>query len=173
MQVGGVNTEVMYTNLMNKFKWGNMNHPDVYIDETTSRMCMNMRNNFLRLSESLLDEGKRDSAVQVLDKCVELVPNEKVPFDYLAILLAQSYYRAAEYEKGNEMIQTISERLVQELDYYMTLTPVSTSEFPRLKSRNLALLQELYRITSKYDQEELNQKIELEFKRLLESYKKG
>ncbi len=173
MQIGGVNTDVMYANLMNKFKWGNMNHSDVYIDETTSRLCTNMRNNFLRLSESLLDEGKRDSAVQVLDKCIELVPNEKVPFDYLAILLAQSYYRAAEYEKGSEMIQTISDRLVQELDYYMTLTPVSTSEFPRLKSRNLALLQELYRITAKYDQEELNQKIELEFKRLLESYNKG
>ncbi|WP_461641441.1 glycosyltransferase family 117 protein [Labilibaculum euxinus] len=173
MQIGGVNTDVMYTNLMNKFKWGNMNHPDVYIDETTSRLCTNMRNNFLRLSESLLDEGKRDSAVQVLDKCVELVPNEKVPFDYLAILMAQSYYRAAEDEKGNQMIQTISDRLVQELDYYMTLTPVSTSEFPRLKSRDLALLQELYRITNQYNQKELNRKIELEFKRLLESYKKG
>ncbi|PKQ62499.1 hypothetical protein BZG02_12300 [Labilibaculum filiforme] len=172
MQIGGVNTDVMYTNLMSKFKWGNINHPDVYIDETCSRLCSNIRNNFLRLSESLLDEGKRDSAVQVLDKCVELIPNEKVAFDYLAILLAQSYYRAAEYEKGSQMIETISDRLVKEINYYMTLTPVSTSEFPRLKSRNFALLQELYRITAQYDQKELNQKIESDFKILVESYKK-
>lgn len=173
VQTGTVNTDAMYTNLMTKFKWGNMNDPDVYIDETTYRMCLGLRNNFLRLSESLLDEGKRDSAVQVLDKCIELVPNEKVPFDYMAMLMAQSYYRAAEYEKANQMIEKVSDRIVKELDYYMALNPVSTSEFPRYKNRNLALLQELYQITSRYEQEELNKKIELELKRLLERYKKG
>ena len=173
LQIGGVNTDVMYTNLMTKFKWGNMNDPEVYIDETTSRLCMNMRNNFLRLSEALMDEGKRDSAVQVLDKCVDLVPNEKVPFDYLSILLAQSYYRASEYEKAGEMVSLISDRLVHELDYYKNLDAVSTSEFPRFQNRNFALLQELYRITAKYEHKELNEKIEAEFKRLLESYKKG
>ncbi len=173
LQIGGVNTDLMFSNLMSKFKWGNMNDPEVYIDETTSRLCMNMRNNFLRLSDALMDEGKRDSAVQVLDKCVELVTNEKVPFDYLSILIAQSYYRAAEYEKAENMVALIADRLVNELDYFNTLKAVSTSEFPRFKNRNFALLQELFRITTKYDDKELTEKIEAEFNRLLESYKKG
>lgn len=173
MQVGGVNTEVMFTNLMDRFRWGNMEKPEVYIDENISRLCMNMRNNFLRLAESLMDEGNRDSAVKVLDRCVELVPNSKVPFDYMAILMAQAYYRAAEDEKANQMIETIADRLVKEVDYYSTLHAVSTSEFPRNVNRNLALLQELYRITGQYNQADLNKRIEIEFKRLLGNYKKG
>jgi hypothetical protein len=171
-QVGRVNADLMYTNLMNKFRWGNLNQDKVYVDETISRLGMNMRNNFLRLSESLLDEGKRDSAVQVLDKCIELVPNEKIHFDYLSILLAQSYYRAEEDQKGNQMIQIIFDRLVEELNYYSSLNAVSTSKFPRSRNRNLALMQELHRITARYDQKELNQKIETEFDKILKSYKK-
>ncbi|WP_372752912.1 DUF2723 domain-containing protein [Labilibaculum sp.] len=171
-QVGSVNTDMMYNRLMNQFKWGNLNKDNVYIDETISRLGTNMRNNFLRLSESLLDERKRDLAVQVLDKCIELVPNEKVPFDYLSILLAQSYYRAEEEEKGNEMIQIIFNRLVRELNYYSNLQAVSTSKFPRSRNRNLALMQELHRITARYEQKELNKKIEFEFDKILKSYKK-
>ena len=172
-QVGRVNTSKMYTNMLEKFKWGNIEDPDVYLDETCSRMTLSMRNNYLQLAESLMDEKKRDSAVMALDKCIELVPDERVPLDYWGVLMAKSYYRAAEYEKGNKLIEMISKRLVQELDYFASLTPVATSEFPRWQNRNLYLLQELFQMTAHHEQNELNKKIELEFKRLLGNYRKG
>ena len=172
-QTGRVNTDVMYTNMLQEFKWGNINDPEIYIDETSSRLTLSMRNNFLRLANSLMDEKKRDSAVMALDKCMELVPNESVPLDLYGVLIAQAYYRAAEYEKANQMIEQISDRLVKELDYYASLKPVSTSEFPRWQNRNLYLMQEMYQITAKYEQEDLNRKIELEFKRFLGNYKNG
>jgi len=172
-QVGRVNGSKMYTNMLEKFRWGNVEDPDVYLDETCSRMTLSMRNNYLRLAETLMDEGKRDSAVMALDKCVELIPNDRVPLDYWGVLIAKAYYRAAEYEKANQLVQEVSKRLVQELDYYASLTPVSTSEYPRWQNRNLYLMQELYQITARYEQEDLNKKIELEFKRLLGNYRKG
>lgn len=169
----GVNTEVMYANLMEKFKWESFEDPNVYMDETTSRMYQGIRNNFLRLAEGLMEEGKRAETVKVLDKCMELVPNDRVPLDYMGILMAQAYYQTAEYEKGNEMMKDITARLVKEIEYYFALQPVSTSEFPRMQNRSLALLQEVYRITARYEQVDINKEVELEFKRLLKRYKQG
>ncbi|RUT78407.1 glycosyltransferase family 117 protein [Ancylomarina longa] len=172
-QPGQVNTDRMYSNLMEKFKWGNMNASNVYLDETTSRIALSVRSNFLRLAESLLDEGKRVSAVKVLDKCLEIVPDDKIKLDYLGILMAQAYYRAAEDEKANRLMLVISKRLFQEVEYFHTLEAVSTSEFPQLQSRDLALFQEMYRITARYNQVEMNKQIELKFKALLKKYNKG
>jgi hypothetical protein len=172
-QVGRVNGAKMYTNMLEKFKWGNIEDPNVYLDETCTRMTLSMRNNYLRLAETLMDEGKRDSAVMALDKCMEIIPNDKVPLDYWGVLIAKAYYRAAEYDKANQLIEEISERLVQELDYFAILKHVPTSEFPRWQNRNLYLMQELYQITAQYEQADLNRKIELEFKRLLGNYNKG
>ena len=45
-EVGRVNIDAMYDNMMNKFQWGNLAGKNVYLDETNLRMCMNLRNNF-------------------------------------------------------------------------------------------------------------------------------
>ena len=55
-QTGIVATDEMYDNLINKFKWGNMGDPNVYLDETNMRMTMNFRNNFARLADALIME---------------------------------------------------------------------------------------------------------------------
>lgn len=56
---GTVATDIMYDNMMNKFKYGNMNDPKVYIDENNSRMMTNIRNSFNRLATGLIEEEKR------------------------------------------------------------------------------------------------------------------
>ena len=41
--VRSINTEKMYDNVMNKFKWGGVNTPGVYLDENVMRMCKSYR----------------------------------------------------------------------------------------------------------------------------------
>ena len=80
-QTGWIDTDILYDNLMNKFVWGNINLKEVYLNENNLRMTMNFRNNFARLAMALIDEGKRDSAVKVLDRCLEIMPDETVPYN--------------------------------------------------------------------------------------------
>ena len=80
-QIGRVNTQVMYDNVMNKFKWGNMANPNVYLDETNMRMCTNLRNIFCRLAYTLVYEGKIKEAVKVAAKCTEVMPDNCVPYN--------------------------------------------------------------------------------------------
>ncbi len=92
---GRVETDVMYNNVMKKFEFGNMNDERIYMDENNLRMTTNFRINFSRLAEELLREGKRDSAVAVLDKCVDVMPDKTVPYNYFMTRIAELYYRAA------------------------------------------------------------------------------
>ena len=50
-----VDTEKMYDNMMNKYRYGNLRQPGLYIDETTQRMCFTHRRWFSRLIRSLVD----------------------------------------------------------------------------------------------------------------------
>ena len=53
-QTGEIATDIMFENLVNKFKWGNMQDTSIYLDETNMRMTMNFRNNFARLADALI-----------------------------------------------------------------------------------------------------------------------
>src|ERR1019366_1324974 len=73
-QPGGVSTKIMYDNVMNKFKWGNMESGKIYLDDKIRNMTINLRNNFERLADALLQEGKKSMVIAVLDKCVSSIP---------------------------------------------------------------------------------------------------
>ena len=48
----------MYDNLMNKFKFGGIDKPGIYIDENVMRMCYTHRRIFTQLVGQLIKEGK-------------------------------------------------------------------------------------------------------------------
>jgi hypothetical protein len=119
-QVGEVNTDKMYDNVMNRFKWGNMNKPGVYIDETNARMVMNMRGLFGRLADALIREGKIDSAKKVLDRCFEVMPETVVRYDFFTVPLISAYYRVGETAKANIIAEKLTKNVTEELAYFFS-----------------------------------------------------
>ncbi len=117
-QIGDVNTAVMYDNLMNKFKWGNLNKPGIYLDETITRMAMNSRSMFGRLAEALLQEGKTDSARRVLDRCMELLPETVIPHDYFSVSMVGSYLKAGDSASAMKISEQVKKTSTAELAYY-------------------------------------------------------
>lgn len=115
---GRINTDILYTNLMEKFKFGNMEQEDVYLDETILRQTKNFRNIFYRLSESLLAENKKDSAVKVLDYCLKIAPNNKVQYDVFVVRLVEGYYNAGETEKANKLAKELMQIHSEKVKYF-------------------------------------------------------
>lgn len=115
---GYVNTNILYNKLMNVFKYGNMQDPTVYLDETNTRMINNLRNMFGRLAKNLVNEGKSKEAIAVCDKCLTTVPNESIPYNYLLLTIADTYLKAGASEKGTELLTTLLQLYSEELDYY-------------------------------------------------------
>ena len=69
----------MYDNLMNKFKFGGIDKPGIYIDENAMRMCYSHRRIFSQLVQQLIREGKKDKAKAALDYAEKMIPAFNVP----------------------------------------------------------------------------------------------
>jgi len=156
LSLGRIETRIMYDNMMGKFKWGNVTDPDVYLNENNRRMLSNLRNSFGRLGLALIEEGKLDSARVVLDKCMEIVPNERVPFNFWAVALADAYYKLGDTEKANRIVEQISLIFEEELTYYFSVR--RKFRLRLLSDIQLALhvYQEMVRLTGEFDQTDLN-----------------
>ena len=154
-----INTEVMYNNMVNVFKWGNLNLEGVYVDPESFRMAMMSRGVFARLANALIYEGKFDKAIKAVDKCMEVFPPNKVDLDLYALPLAEAYYRCKADKKANDIVVALAEIAKSELEFSMPLlkTKHRSSAYPRVEE-NMAILQNINEITKNYNQTELNQK---------------
>ena len=100
--IGRINSDVLYENLMNVFNdhsridrvnnpnapakeaypydWGGFNDPRVYHSEDNTRLVSMIRKIYDRLSGQLAAEGDLEKAEQVLDKGNAIVPDEVFPY---------------------------------------------------------------------------------------------
>ena len=170
INMGKVDSKLMYKNVMETFKWGNMNDPNVYIDENNGRMMMNIRNTFNRLAETLAEEGQDDKATQVLDRCVELIPNKVVPFNYFAMMMAETYFKAHHPEKGKELLSTIMTSYKEQLDYFLMLQGPMRNSVDDEIQRILYFMREIGMIYTRNNQVELSKEVTTTFNSYLERY---
>ncbi len=157
-QIGEVHTRKLYDKLMNDFIWGNINHPDVYLDHYHRRSVsvLRLRHKFHRLANALIQEGKNDSAIEVLDKCMELLPNEKVPYDFYIPDIIDDYYALGEIEKANEIVKEFTNITGEEVNYYILVRKEHPDALEREIQMSFHYLRRMESLTKKYNQEELN-----------------
>ncbi|MFW6369930.1 MAG: hypothetical protein ACOC10_01855 [Bacteroidota bacterium] len=172
LSFGTVATDIMYDNMMNKFEYGNMNDPDVYLDENNVRMMTNIRTSFHRLASGLVKEGKMDSAVAVVDRAFELIPGEKIPFEYFSVALAGNYYAAGAVDKGNQLFTEALNQFNDELGYFLSLNRrfINTTEINEEIQRNLFYLQTMERVARNHNEVETANKIREAMEQHFETY---
>ena len=154
-QLGYINSAKVYDLMMNKFKWGNMKAPEVYHGAETERMCGNYRNLFARLANSLSLEGKKDSALKVLDRCMEEMPANSIPYNYNAMALSDAYFKAGNIEKGKKINQELFDQYKKDLEFYLELKAKllkKTDEDPKMALDVLVRLTRLARFYKQNDQ---------------------
>lgn len=169
-QTGRVATDILYNNLMKKFKWGGMDKGEIYMDENNLRMTMNLRNNFSRLADALVEEGKQDKAAEVLDYCMKVMPKINVPYNYFLIPVAEAYYKAGKPEKANEIVKELSKIYSNDMEFYLALKGNLANNIDDEKQRAMSVLNRLVMITSFYKQPELNKQLQDNFKKYEQRY---
>jgi hypothetical protein len=157
-QPGFIDTDILYDNLMNKFKWGNVSNSKVYLDENNMRMLSNFRNTFARLAEQLNNENKKDSAAKVLDKCQSVMPPNQVPLNFYALSLLEQYYRAGQITKANSMAEQIFNNTNLDLKYYARIRGKSGQSIAHEKQIGLYALNNLAHLAENYNQKDLAEK---------------
>lgn len=162
LNVARIDADILYDRLMNRFRWGCMNEPDVFIDHNIQRtaVVLKLRNTFARLANKLIDEGKKDSAIKVLDRITELMPHPRFPYDFFMFGIAESYYKANQTEKANRIVLDYAKVSEQKLRYYLSLS----NDIRRYYDDDIQLtaqtLQELASIANTYGQTDVTKKLE-------------
>jgi hypothetical protein len=122
---GRINSDILYENMMNKFVWGGANTPGVNIDYNHKRtiIVVKARMNYARLAKELTEEGKNEKAIEVLDKCMEELPLEKIPYDPYVGDLIDAYFAAGNAQKGEEMTIAFRDYYFERLQYFLKQKP--------------------------------------------------
>ena len=116
-----IDTDKMYTNLMTRFKYGNVAMPTIYLDETNLRMAQTHRRMFSILIERLLNEGKKDKALAALRMCEKVLPQATVPYEYADVDLAMLWFRAGDKANAARVAKEVARQNWQYLNWANTL----------------------------------------------------
>jgi hypothetical protein len=150
---GKVDTEIMYDNLINNFSYGNMELPEVYLDETNRRLSYNLRTIFGRLANEFIAEGNNAKAVEVLDFAMEKMPTEKFGYNYFLFGVIDAYYRAGAVDKARELTDNFAQHLDDELNYYASFSREDKRRAQQEWQTNLQFYQMLFRNIQQFDAE--------------------
>ncbi|WP_440426064.1 protein O-mannosyl-transferase family [Prevotella sp.] len=148
-------TEKTYNNVMNRFKFGGLDKPGLYIDETVMRMCYTHRKLMSELALHLIMEGKVQKAVKVLAYADKVLPAYNIPVNYMSggLDYAQAYALVGNKAKAEQMLNAVVKNAKQYAEWYLSL---ERSRF--LMSQQDCMLQ-LYILNKAYETAEIVDKL--------------
>ncbi len=161
-----IDSEILYDRLMNRFVWGKMNDPHIFIDENIQKTTeiVQIKNTFFRLAEKLQSEGQKEKALAVLDRLYEVLPPGRFFMSHYDLYCSTLYFRNERMEAGDRILQTLATESFDKIDFYLNMGPEYVDSYQRITNRETAILKEALRIARQFNRavlsEEFNQKLE-------------
>lgn len=116
--------ERTYDNLMHRYRFGGLETPGLYIDETVMRMCYTHRRLFATLAMHLAANHDDKRALEVLAYAEKHIPEYNVPHDYNSgsFDAARVYAVTGKTAKARHILEALWKKSEQYLNWYVSLT---------------------------------------------------
>ena len=116
-------TKRTYDRLMHKFRFGGLETPGIYLDETVMRMCWTHRKTFVQLAMNLVNEGDDKKAADVLAYLDKHIPEYNVPINFWSGSLdeARVYAHLGQNKKAMSMYKELFKISYQYNQWYCSL----------------------------------------------------
>lgn len=104
--------EVIKKNILQVYRYRNLEHPKVYLDQYETGLAESYRHHFLKLVVYELQRNTRAEALALLQKLEQIMPERKFPvrnFDS-ALVLARYYWQAGDSAGVQERLQQAQRR---------------------------------------------------------------
>jgi hypothetical protein len=146
-------TEKTYDCVMNRFKFGGVSTPGIYLDETVMRMCHTHRRLLAQLALSLANEGKSEKAANVLKLAEKELPTYNVPVDYQSGSgdMARAYAGIGENAKAKKIIEQLMNKSMQYMNWYCSLSTIRFNNAQDSCMYHLYIMQHLLQIADSFD----------------------
>ena len=146
-------TEKTFDNIMHKYKFGGIDKPGIYLDETVMRMCFTHRRLMSQLASHLIEEGKTDKAKAVLAKAEKEIPGYNVPHDFQSgsLDIARAYVAVGEKQKAQELLTALWKKSSQYMQWYCSLDDSRFAGSQRDCMLHLYLMNQLLEVEDSID----------------------
>jgi tetratricopeptide (TPR) repeat protein len=119
-----------------------------------------LRTRFVQLANALINESDTAKAIKVLDRCIEIAPDSKVPYDYTVVQVAGAYYKCNAYDKANRILSILGKDCDAKLSYYLSQQPKFILAINDEVMYNFQVIQQLVNLSKTYNQEALGKDLE-------------
>ncbi|MBO4906169.1 MAG: DUF2723 domain-containing protein [Bacteroidaceae bacterium] len=119
-----VDADRMYDNLMNRFRFGGIENPGLYLDETVLRMVYTHRSLFGICANELIEQGDTTRALNILRKAEEAIPAATVPHNTLggSLNLASCWMRLGKAEEAAQIALAVAQNQKEYAEWYRQLS---------------------------------------------------
>ena len=115
--------EKLYENVMNRYKYGGLDTPGLYLDETTLRICYSHRRLFAQLAKELVKQGDDIRARKVLEYAGQTIPAYNVPevYESGSYDIATAYASIGETQKATDLLNHLIAESENYIDWAFSL----------------------------------------------------
>ena len=108
---------------MNRYKYGGLDTPGLYLDETTLRICYSHRRLFAQLAKELVKQGDDIRARKVLEYAGQTIPAYNVPevYESGSYDIATAYASIGETEKAIPLLNHLIAESENYIDWAFSL----------------------------------------------------
>jgi hypothetical protein len=175
---GGTQTadvDRLYDNMMNKFVWGNIDDPNIYLDENNRRMSRTLRMMFGTLIEQLSAQGDIERAAKAAEFCNKQIPSYNVPNDYTSLSLAQALYLGGKKDQGREIVEDLLQNADEYLAWAYRLNKSQMLSINRTIREDLLIMRDALALAKRYGDDALvkaySDKFDRHFQKAYSTYK--
>ena len=123
------------------FKWDALKRKDYFVDyQNLYTFCgvMPQRNLFLNAARELEKVGEKEKAVEMLDMCMECVPEETYPLDIsylgfsnerLIVRMVDAYLSLGENGKATGLAERFTDKVLESVNFYIQFYDFAKNEF--------------------------------------------
>lgn len=125
-----VNRDWVVDKMMNKFVFGSANKPGVYFDEENRRHLNSIRLAYAQASSNLADNGRKEEARKMLNKCDKMMLAENFPYGMVgrnqmhnqySLQMLIAAFKAEDSVLANKIKKSVKKDLEQQVSYLNSL----------------------------------------------------
>jgi hypothetical protein len=152
--VKNFDTEKTYDNVMHRFKFGGIDKPGIYLDETVMRMCYTHRRTMSKLALELMYEGKEKKAEEVLRYTEKMIPSFNVAHNYSSgsLDMARTWASLGNKKEALNIINKMWKNSVQYMKWFCSLEQYRFDAAKHDCLVNFYILEQLASLTEIVDQ---------------------
>ena len=139
---GKVDALALYDKMKTDYKWDALKRTDYFVDYQnmyTFLGVLSQRQLFLTVANALIDAGENEKAIEMMDMCQEVFPEQNFPLetipvgfngnDYMVAQMIENYYYLGQADKAHSLAARMGDELLQTCGFFLEWGSLGQAEF--------------------------------------------